>query len=85
MSGCLHTSDNLVNSSEYVINLHSSIEASDCRVDEASDYGVQDKGKYLKSREKRKQILFAWGTSSQLACFQCEVASIFDEWNTNPE
>lgn len=38
---------------EHIRHLHSSIEASDCRVDEASDNSVQDKGQNLKRRRKK--------------------------------
>lgn len=38
---------------ECVTHLHSSIEASDCRVDEASDDSVQDEGQNLKRVKKK--------------------------------
>lgn len=41
---------------EHVRHLHSSIEASNSRVDEASDNSVQDKGQNLKSRRKKRHI-----------------------------
>lgn len=44
--------------SEHVTHLHSSIEASDCRVDEASDNGVQDKGQNLQRKHEKHKIYF---------------------------
>lgn len=41
---------------EHVTHLHSSIEASDCRVDETSDDGVQDEGQNLKRRRKKENF-----------------------------
>lgn len=48
-------------------HLHSSIQASDCRVDEASDNGVKDEGQNLKrSRKDKKYVpLSVWSDQSR--------------------
>lgn len=51
---------------DHVTHLHSSVQASDCGVDEASDNSVQDKGQNLKRSRNGGRINYK--VSSQLAC-----------------